>query len=155
MNNIIILSIIILIYWTIPGFIQKYYILKKLSPFELTVNVWIISGIIGILLLIFAPIINNKYKFVNNKHISYNFQKNINYFYIIFAILLFGVISNISYYYLLNKTNERLIKSYLNPLNIILVSLISHFIFNQYISKGSAIGIAIIILGIVVMYYFQ
>ena len=88
-------------------------------------------------------------------HVSYNFQKNINYFYIIFGILLFGVISNISYYYLLNKTNERFIKLYLNPLNIILVSLISHFVFNQHISKGSAIGIAIIILGIIVMYYFQ
>tara|TARA_R110002072_G_scaffold300481_1_gene478091 strand:- start:24 stop:491 length:468 start_codon:yes stop_codon:yes gene_type:complete len=155
MSNIIILLIIILIYWTIPGFIQKYYILNKLTPFELTVNVWIISGIIGILLFIFVPIINNKYKFVNNKHVSYNFQKNINYFYIIFGILLFGVISNISYYYLLNKTNERFIKLYLNPLNIILVSLISHFVFNQHISKGSAIGIAIIILGIIVMYYFQ
>ena len=75
MSNIIILLIIILIYWTIPGFIQKYYILNKLTPFELTVNVWIISGIIGILLFIFVPIINNKYKFVNNKHVSYNFQK--------------------------------------------------------------------------------
>ena len=54
--SILIPSIIILTNWSIPRFIQKYYILKELTPFEITINNWILGGIIGIFLLYLAQL---------------------------------------------------------------------------------------------------
>ena len=153
--SLLIPSIIILTNWTIPGFIQKYYILKELTPFEITINNWIIGGIIGIILLYLAPPINNKFKFFDKTYFNYNVKKNINYYYLFIALLLFGILSTLSYYYLLKIANISKITAYLNPINIILILLISKFCFNEQISHGSCFGIFLIIIGLFIMYYYE
>lgn len=153
--SILIPSLIILTHWTIPGFIQKYYILKELTPFEITINNWILGGIIGIFLLYLASTINNKFKFFDKTHFNYNLKKNINYYYLFFGLLFFGILSTLSYYYLLKSANISKITAYLNPINIILIALLSKFCFNEHISNGSCFGILVIIIGLFIMYYYE
>lgn len=160
MYNLILPTIILLTNRTIPGFISKYYLLDNLSPFEITINNWIIGGIIGIILLLFLPIANKYFIYkgllkTNQNLFNYNFDKNYKYFFIFFGLMIFGILSTISYYYLLSKLNVRKITSYLNPISIILIVLISNLIFKEYISFGSSIGILIVIIGLVIMYYFE
>ena len=158
MYNLILPTFILLTNWTIPGFISKYYLLNNLSPFEITINNWIIGGIIGIILLLLLPNTNKYFAnkgLMNENLFNYNFKKNYKYFFIFFGLMLFGILSSISYYYLLNKSDVRKITSYLNPINIILIALISNFIFKEYISFGSSIGILIIVIGLIIMYYFE
>lgn len=152
MYNILIPSLLVLIKWTIPGFIQKYYLLNDLSAFELTVNNWILGGIFGLLLLLISSLFKNKIK---NVDINYNFNKNKKYYPVFCGLLLLGLIGSISYFYLMKITNNRKVISYLNPINILLVVLISFFMFKEKISHGSIIGIFIVIIGLIIMYCFE
>ena len=152
MYNILISSLLILIYWTIPSFIQKYYLLNDLTEFELTVNNWLLGGIFGITLLLISSLFKNKIK---NIDINYNFNKNVKYYPIICGSLLIALIGTISYFYLIKITNNRKVISYLNPITILLVVLISFFIFKEKINYGSIIGIFIVIIGLIIMYYFE
>ena len=152
MYNILISSLLVLIYWTIPSFIQKYYLLNDLTAFELTVNNWLLGGIFGITLLIISSLFKNKFK---NFDLNYNFNKNIKYYPIICGSLLIALIGTISYFYLIKITNNRKVISYLNPINILLVVLISFFIFKEKITHGSIIGIFIVIIGLIIMYCFE
>ena len=152
MYSILISSLLVLIYWTIPSFIQKYYLLNDLTAFELTVNNWLLGGIFGITLLIISSLFKNKFK---NFDLNYNFNKNIKYYPIISSSLLIALIGTISYFYLIKISNNRKVISYLNPINIILVVLISFFIFKETITHGSIIGIFIVIIGLIIMYYFE
>ena len=111
------------------------------------------GGISGIILLYFVKFINNKFNIIEKKYFNYNLSKNINYYYLFFALLMFGILSTLSYYFLLKKYNLSKITAYLYPINIILIALISKFYFNEKLSKGSYIGIVIIIIGLFIMYY--
>ena len=153
--SILIPLLLIIMNRTIPIFFQKFYFLKHLSPFEITVNNWILGGLTGLLFLYFAPRLNNKLKLFDPKDFDYNFNKNINYFYVFFILLILGILSTLAYFYLLKKTDIFKITAYLNPIKIILIILISKFIFNEKITKGSFIGILIIILGLITVYYYQ
>ena len=152
MYNILIPSLLVLTNWTIPSFIQKYYLLSDLSAFELTVNNWILGGIFGLLLLLISSLFKNKIK---NFDINYNFNKNKKYYPVFCGLLLLGLIGSISYFYLMKITNNRKVISYLNPINILLVVLISFFIFKENISHGSIIGIFIVIIGLIILYCFE
>ena len=152
MYNILISSLLVLIYWTIPSFIQKYYLLSDLNAFELTVNNWLLGGIFGLLLLLISSLFKNKFK---NFDLNYNFNKNIKYYPIICGSLLIALIGTISYFYLIKITNNRKVISYLNPINILLVVIISFFIFKEKITYGSIIGIFIVIIGLIIMYCFE
>ena len=148
MYNILIPSLLVLINWTIPSFIQKYYLLSDLNAFELTVNNWILGGIFGLLLLLISSLFKNI-------DINYNFNKNKKYYPVFCGLLLLGLFGSISYFYLMKITNNRKVISYLNPINILLVILISFFIFKEKISHGSIIGIFIVIIGLIIMYCFE
>jgi uncharacterized membrane protein len=152
MYNILIPSLLVLIYWTIPSFIQKYYLLNDLTAFELTVNNWLLGGIFGITLLLISNLFKNKFKYFD---LNYNFNKNIKYFPIICSSLLIALIGTISYFYLIKISNNRKVISYLNPINILLVVLISFFIFKEKITYGSIIGIFIVIIGLIIVYCFE
>ena len=152
MYNILISSLLVLIYWTIPSFIQKYYLLSDLNAFELTVNNWLLGGIFGLLLLLISSLFKNKFK---NFDLNYNFNKNIKYYPIICGSILIALIGTISYFYLIKISNNRKVISYLNPINILLVVIISFFIFKEKITYGSIIGIFIVIIGLIIMYCFE
>lgn len=155
MYNILIPALIILLNWTIPKYIQKYFILDKLSPFEITINNWIIGGFIGIILLFLVPYINSNFKIVNEKYLIYNFKNNLNYYHIFFGLLLIGILSSFCYYYLLNNSNVIKLTSYLNPISIILTLLISSYIFKEKINKGTLFGIFVIIIGLVIICIYE
>ena len=152
MYNILIPSLLVLIYWTIPSFIQKYYLLNDLTAFELTVNNWLLGGIFGITLLLISNLFKNKFKYFD---LNYNFNKNIKYYPIICGSLLIALIGTINYFYLIKISNNRKVISYLNPINILLVVLISFFIFKEKITYGSIIGIFIVIIGLIIVYCFE
>ena len=153
MYDILIPFIIILINSAFLPFIQKN-LLKNISSFELTVNTWIIGGIIGLIILSLMPIFKN-IKFIKKNHIKYDFINNKKYYHIIFFLLIIGIISSFSYYYLLNVLDVKKLLTYLIPIRIITITLISYFLFNQSINYGSAIGLIFIIIGIIIKYYYE
>jgi len=107
-----------------------------------------LGGIFGLLLLLISSLFKNI-------DINYNFNKNKKYYPVFCGLLLLGLFGSISYFYLMKITNNRKVISYLNPINILLVILISFFIFKEKISHGSIIGIFIVIIGLIIMYCFE
>ena len=150
MNTLLFLSIIIVTYSIIKEFINKN-IMKNLSPYELTISTWILGGIIGMLCLFIIPFINKTF----NIKINYNFNNNKKYYKLLLILSIFGIISSFSYFYLLNLTNVRKMITYFNPLKILLIALISYYIFNEKMTLGTVIGICFIIIGLIITAYFE
>lgn len=170
MINIIIifLFLFILINSIAPRFIYKEYLLNELSPIEISLNVWIIGGIISLLLIVFQnlitdnfTILKNKFPILKNKlptfenNFIYNFNKNKKHLLLFIILSIFSFISTIIYYYLLDITNISKLTAYLSSISIILVALIAHTIYNRKISNKSFIGIIIIVIGLIIMSYFD
>lgn len=155
MYKILIPFIIILINSVILPFIQKD-LLKNISSFELTINTWIIGGIIGSILLLLIPKFKN-INFIkkNNINIDYNFLNNKKYYYIITILLIIGIFSSFSYYYLLDILDVKKLLTYLIPIRIITITLISYFLFDETINFGSFIGLLFIIIGIIIKFYYE
>ena len=146
MFNILLPGIIVLIYSITRQFINKN-IMNELTPYELVISTWILGGIIAFICLLLLPFINK----IFNTKINYNFNNSKKYYKLLFVIILFGIVSSFCYYHLLNLSNVRKIITYMTPLQILLITLISYFIFNEKITFSTIIGMCFIIVGLIII----
>ena len=128
-------SLIVLTNWTIPSFLDKKT-LQVISPRDLTLNRWVLGGVISLGILAF---LGDRYDFANNKK---------TYPQIIMLVLL-AMLSHMSYYFLLNKFDASTLMIVLNPLNILAAALVGWYMYGERFNREMWFGVTGIVGGLV------
>jgi drug/metabolite transporter (DMT)-like permease len=128
-------SLIVLTNWTLPSFFDKKT-LQIISPRDLTINRWIIGGIISLGILIF---LGDRYDLANNKKTYPQ----------VLMLVLLAMLSHVSYYFLLDKFDASTLMIVLNPLNILAAALIGWYMYGERFNREMWFGVVGIIGGLV------
>lgn len=126
---------IVLTHWTLPSFLDKKT-LQTISPRDLTLNKWILGGLISLGVLTF---LGDRYDFTNNKK---TYPQTI-------ILVLLAILSHLAYYFLLNKFDASTLMIVLNPINILAAALIGWYMYGEMFNRDMWIGVAAIIGGLV------
>ena len=126
---------VVLTHWTLPGFLDKQT-LQIISPRDMTLNRWIIGGLISLGILV---LLGNKYDFTNNKK---TYKQ-------IFMIVVLAMLANLSYYVLLTKYDASTLMIVLNPINILAAALIGWYMYGERFNQEMWLGVGAIIGGLV------
>ena len=125
---------IILTHWTLPSFLDKKT-LQIISPRDLTLNKWVVGGIISLCVLAF---LGDRYDFANNKKTYPG----------VLMLVILAILSHFAYYFLLNKFDASAIMIVLNSLNILTASLVGWYIYEEKFNREMWLGVVTIIGGL-------
>lgn len=126
---------IVLTHYTLPSFLDKNT-LQLISPRDLTLNKWIIGGIISLSILLF---LGDRYDLVNNKRTYPQ----------VLMLVILAMMSSLAYYFLLTKYDASTLMIILNPLNIMAAALIGWYMYGESFNREMWAGVGIIIGGLV------
>jgi len=133
--------------WALTMFYNKE-LMKNITPIELTVNRWVLGGLIGIICMLFLHF--NKGNLLTGTELSYRFDENKKYYGIITLMLIGSFIGSATYYFLIDKVGASTVAMYLNPLNILVVALLGHFFFDEKFNKQMIAGMGTITIGMLI-----
>ena len=140
MLNGLILSAITALGWSISVILEKAYLLQYFKPIELI----LLRGPFVIFLFCYYYLINLKFK-EKLKKISLKM------FLLLFFSILSGFIALFCFFKLLSQENAFYCVSLAQPLFIVTSILLSYFILHEEINLYQAIGIVMVISGILVI----
>lgn len=126
---------IVLTHWTLPSFLDKKT-LQVISPRDLTLNKWVLGGIISLGILAF---LGDRYDFANNKKTYPQ----------VLMLVVLAMLSNLAYYFLLNKFDASTLMIVLNPLNILAAALLGWYMYGERFNRDMWLGVVAIVGGLV------
>jgi uncharacterized membrane protein len=136
MNNVILLSLIVALFWAINPIIVKYVL--KHTSFPLVLLITNITTFIAVIIFAYInkEIVTNDWKNISNKNISL----------IITNTLVFGFIATILYFYLIKNNDLNIIigLTYTTPLFAV---ILSKYILKENITNLSYLGVLFIVVG--------
>jgi drug/metabolite transporter (DMT)-like permease len=129
-------ALIVLVNWTLPSFVDKKT-LDIISPRDLTLNRWIIGGLVSMGILVF---LGNSYDVNTNKK-TYNQT---------LMLVLLSILSHFMYYKLLRSNDASTLMIILNPLNILAAAFIGWYLYGERFNREMWIGVFGIVAGLIV-----
>lgn len=126
---------VVLTHWTLPSFLDKKT-LQVISPRDLTLNKWVLGGIISLGILAF---LGDRYDFANNKKTYPQ----------VLMLVILAMLSHLAYYFLLNKFDASTLMIVLNPLNILAAALVGWYMYGERFNHEMWLGVATIVGGLV------
>jgi uncharacterized membrane protein len=136
MNNVIVLSLIVALFWAINPIIVKYVLKHKSFPLVLLIgNLTTLTAVLTFSYINKQTIIKD-WKNISNEHVSL----------IIGNTIIFGFIASILYLYLIKNHDLSIIigLTYMTP---IFVVFLSKYVLKENISELTYFGIFFIVLG--------